>query len=77
MFKVYKLNDDKYLIFKEKRVEIEGTKAEIIRELLRMGVKEQEIFYGMDALEEDDIADYGINKTFIYSEKITKVMYSA
>lgn len=72
MFKLFKLNDNKYLILKGLQ-EIEGTKARIISIMLTYGVAEEEIAYGLQALEQDDMAEYGINQTFIFSTKIKKL----
>lgn len=72
MFCVIKLNDDKYaILFKSKRKKYyEGSKDYIIKTLLKSGVEEEEILYGMIELEHADLADYGINKKFIYSRKL-------
>lgn len=71
MFKLFKLNDDKYMILKGS-VEFEGDKKRVIKEMLTQGVDVEEVMHGMLALEKDDVADYGLNKSFIYSEKLKK-----
>lgn len=70
MFQLYKLNDDKYLILMSNGKEIEGSKVYIVRELVHMYVEADEIITGLDALEENDVAHYGINRTFIFSTKV-------
>lgn len=70
MFKLYKLNDDKYLIYKANGSDFEGNQTEIIKHLLINNVAENEISYGLEALIHDDVADYGVNKMFIFSKKL-------
>lgn len=67
--KLFKLNDDKYLILLDK-FEIEGNKAYITLELIKLGVESEEIYYALKALDVHDMADFGVNKTFVYSKKI-------
>lgn len=70
MFKLFKLNEDRFLIIKDNGVTIEGSRVKIIRALMLMDVTSDEIFEGIRVLEHgDDMADYGVNLTFTFSKK--------
>lgn len=72
MFKLFRLNDHKYAYLDNSGVQIDGDETDMITTMLLEGVDSAEILKGLQALEHDDIATYGINLTFIYSEKVKK-----
>ena len=77
MFKLYKLTNKQYAVRGDDRVLITGTRLDVLEFLMNLGVDSDEIFMGLDALQAgDDIADYGVNKMFIYSEKIEAGVYN-
>ncbi len=67
--KVFRLDNNKYVLIINK-TEYEGTKNDIIKVMLKLGVEEQEICMGFTELEDNDIADYGINWKFIFAKKV-------
>lgn len=61
MFKLSKLNDNKYCVF-GKGFAVEGNRAQILIEMHNHGVKSMdEAETGMDIVEEYDYAEFGIN----------------
>ena len=74
MYKLFKLNDDKYLLLtmlsKEFAREFEGTARNIQKRMLALGIDEEEVALGFEALEENDVAEYGIYKTFIFAKRL-------
>jgi len=67
--KLFRLNDNKYVLVLNK-TQYEGTKNHIIKTMLKIGVEENEICMGFTELEENDVADYGINWRFIFAKKV-------
>ncbi len=71
MFKLIRLNDDKYAVI-GKNVNFEGSQTAIITKMIRMGVDDDEIATGLMAVDLTDFAEYGINKQFIFSSNFKR-----
>lgn len=71
MFKLIKLNDDRYAVIGPK-VDFEGTKTATIGKLVSMMIEDEEIAMGMEAVEIDEYAEYGIFGRFIYSSNFNR-----
>ncbi len=70
MGKLFKLNVAKYLWLDARGREFEGDEMDITIKMLGYGITVKEINYGFEALVSDDLAEYGLNRTFIFSKKL-------
>jgi hypothetical protein len=73
MIKVFKLRDSEGYVLQTKTQSIfSGTLQKLIGIMREIGINDEEIEYGLVELHanEHDIAEYGINKLFIYSKKV-------
>lgn len=70
MGKLFKLNVAKYLWLDARGKEFEGDDMDVTVKMLGYGICVKEINYGFEALISDDMAEFGINKTFVFSKKI-------
>lgn len=76
MHKLFKLNDDKYCLVLEYGGHVYKWEADtkgIIKRMLNEDFKEVEIFDGLRALDDhpnDDYAEYGVNRFFMYTTKL-------
>lgn len=71
MLKLFRVNEEVYVILHNNK-QIEGNIQFVFIKMIEIGVSSWEIMNGFDALEKDDVAEYGINKTFIFSQKLYK-----
>lgn len=71
MLKLFKLDDDKYIILYRNK-ELECDEIDVIYHMTELGVRKEEIFNGLEALQTDDMAEYGINKIFVFSKSLFK-----
>ena len=71
MLKVYRLNDDEFIITAGKRA-LYGNKTKTVIALSEIGVPWSEIETGIISLCINDhkVANYGVNQMFIYSDDI-------
>lgn len=62
MFKVFKLNDDKFVILMPSGLTIEGTKVQTMDTLYYLDVHPEEISYCFKLLviEDNDVVDFGL-----------------
>jgi hypothetical protein len=69
MFKLYRITDNEFYIIRGRK-SFYGDKVKTIMTLILMGVEEVEIEAGLNALimNQHNVADYGTNRFFIYSE---------
>ncbi len=71
MFKLIKLNDGLYTIVGS--VMYEGDELEIMKKMVRLGISEDDMVLGLQALDAgDDYAEYGVLGKFIFSSKFNK-----
>lgn len=70
--RLIRLKQDSYMVVKNNRSYF-GNIREVYKLMASWDVKAEEITAGFRALEVkgDDIADYGINRTLIFSKKMT------
>jgi hypothetical protein len=70
MFKVVKLADSQYVVSKFKQSKHFSKLKDLVSHMLGLGVSFEEIEEGLAALERNghNVADYGVNKTFIFSK---------
>lgn len=70
MFKLFQLEPDTFLILRGQKALV-GDKAKTLIRLVAMDVPEDSICEGFAAFEAgNNVADYGINRTFIYAKKL-------
>ena len=72
MFKVLMLNEDEFVIVRDMTAQY-GNADKTVRNLHKMGVDINEIEYGLMTMihRGHNVAEYGVNKTFIFSKRIS------
>jgi hypothetical protein len=72
MFKLLRINDDEFIIVTHGGKAVYGNRLRIVLALESIGVDFKEIENGIVSLclNEHHVADYGVNKMFIYSQKL-------
>lgn len=71
MFKLVRLNDDKYSLI-GKNISFEGNLQQTIRAMIDLGIEDEEVVMGMSALDEDEYAEYGARGLFLFSSNFNK-----
>jgi hypothetical protein len=74
MFNVLKTKDDEYILKTKQNAVFCSTQGKLIKVMFELGVNSDEIEYGLSELIRNDhnVANYGINKTFIFSKNVDK-----
>lgn len=72
MLKVYRISDEEYWVVPARKEPLIGGLARTVDNMSKLGVEDHEIENGLVSLQLNDhqVADYGINLMFIYSEKL-------
>lgn len=75
MIQLYDLGNDIWEISCEKYGTFKSSSALVFRKAINWGIPYSELEYAIESLlkNNDDYADFGINKTFLFSSKIRKV----
>jgi hypothetical protein len=72
MAKLFKLNVDRYVWIDNRGREFEGDELDVMAKMVNSGIPVQEVELGANALQSDDVAEYGVNRTFLFSKKLNK-----
>lgn len=69
--KLFKIDENDFVLITNNNRSVSGNKIKIIATMFMIGIDEDEIYLGMDALDNgDQVSEYGIYNTFIFSKKI-------
>jgi hypothetical protein len=72
MFKLLRVNDDWFVIIKDNKNAFSGNLLKTVGAMVELGVELDEVQYSLTTLIDNkhDVADFGINKTMNYSERL-------
>lgn len=70
MSKLFKVNTDKYVFVDNLGKKFEGDELDVISRLVKYGIPVRDVTHSIECLEKHDVAEFGINRSFLFSKKI-------